>query len=331
MQTKKIITTTLLATALLGATTVTATVLVQPNAVQAAATTNVQTRALSKSYVVYGAGASDQSALATTLGVTDSYEKLTTTGADASYIGLSGVADSAMISSVAIAPAEPGTGTLVNIKNFDGKDNITQVTSQQYAMAATMAGVKDVIITVTANQQVSGQAALAGVYKALDTDGITLNEQNTSAANNMLAATTDAVNDNKDDKAYSGKLTSAVTNTASELAEKKQDGQNITINIAIDQLNINLDKQGIAEKTSDAAVQTMAQALVGVADAPISDSSSFVDNAKSLSNKLENSAGDAMAKAKDFANSEDVKQAANWFVTNIWNPIVNFFKGLLNK
>ena len=74
MQTKKIITTTLLATALLGATTVTATVLVQPNAVQAAATTNVQTRALSKSYVVYGAGASDQSALATTLGVTDSYE-----------------------------------------------------------------------------------------------------------------------------------------------------------------------------------------------------------------------------------------------------------------
>ncbi|MGL5747879.1 MAG: DUF1002 domain-containing protein, partial [Weissella cibaria] len=125
--------------------------------------------------------------------------------------------------------------------------------------------------------------------------------------------------------------TSAVTNTASELAEKKQDGQNITINIAIDQLNINLDKQGIAEKTSDAAVQTMAQALVGVADAPISDSSSFVDNAKSLSNKLENSAGDAMAKAKDFANSEDVKQAANWFVTNIWNPIVNFFKGLLNK
>ena len=115
------------------------------------------------------------------------------------------------------------------------------------------------------------------------------------------------------------------------MAEKKQDGTNITVNVAINQLNVNLDKQGIAGKTSEAAVQQMGQALVGVANAPISDSKAFVDNAKDLSNKLENSAGDIMAKAKDFANSEDVKEAANWFVTNIWNPLVNFFKGLFNN
>ncbi|MFR6559657.1 MAG: DUF1002 domain-containing protein, partial [Weissella confusa] len=208
---------------------------------------------------------------------------------------------------------------------------ITQVTSQQYAMAATMAGVNDVIITVTANSKVSGEAALAGVYKALATDGINLDESNTTAANDMLSATQTAVNENANDSSYPGKLTSAVTTTAGELAEKKQDGTNITVNVAINQLNVNLDKQGIAGKTSEAAVQQMGQALVGVANAPISDSKAFVDNAKDLSNKLENSAGDIMAKAKDFANSEDVKEAANWFVTNIWNPLVNFFKGLFNN
>ncbi|WP_242051008.1 DUF1002 domain-containing protein [Weissella confusa] len=287
---------------------------------------------MSKSYVVYGAGASDQSTLASTLGVTDNYTKLTTTGADAAtYLNISGVADSAMISSVSIAPAEPGTGTLVNIKDYNGQNNITQVTSQQYAMAATMAGVNDVIITVTANSKVSGEAALAGVYKALATDGINLDESNTTAANDMLSATQTAVNENANDSSYPGKLTSAVTTTAGELAEKKQDGTNITVNVAINQLNVNLDKQGIAGKTSEAAVQQMGQALVGVANAPISDSKAFVDNAKDLSNKLENSAGDIMAKAKDFANSEDVKEAANWFVTNIWNPLVNFFKGLFNN
>ena len=333
MKTSKVITTILLATSLIGATAVTTTVFVTPTAVvSAAGTTNVQNRALSKSYVVYGAGASDQSTLASTLGVTDNYTKLTTTGADAAtYLNISGVADSAMISSVSIAPAEPGTGTLVNIKDYNGQNNITQVTSQQYAMAATMAGVNDVIITVTANSKVSGEAALAGVYKALATDGINLDESNTTAANDMLSATQIAVNENANDSSYPGKLTSAVTTTAGELAEKKQDGTNITVNVAINQLNVNLDKQGIAGKTSEAAVQQMGQALVGVANAPISDSKAFVDNAKDLSNKLENSAGDIMAKAKDFANSEDVKEAANWFVTNIWNPLVNFFKGLFNN
>ncbi|MCM0583282.1 DUF1002 domain-containing protein [Weissella diestrammenae] len=294
----------------------------------ASSTTN---KALSKAYVVYGAAASNTSQVATTLGVTNSYAKLTTTGSDASYIGLSGISDSAMISSVALAPAEPGTGTLVNIKKFNGQDNITKITSQQYAMAATMAGVQDVIITVTANQPVSGEAALAGVYKALDTDGIQVNSQNTEAANSVMSATSSAIDANKDDSSYAGKLTSAVTTTSGQLAEKKQAGQNITINVIIDQLTINLQKQGIDDQTTSAQTKTIATALQAVNEAPISNSAAYVDNAKKLGSKLKNSVGDIMAKAENFANSEDAKKAANWFVENIWTPVVNWFKGIFSN
>jgi len=296
---------------------------------QVASADSSTTKALSKAYVVYGAGSSNQSQIASTLGVTDTYTKLTTTGADASYIGLSGIADSAMISSVALAPAEPGTGTLVNIKDFNGANNITKITSQQYAMAATMAGVQDVIITVTANQPVSGEAALAGVYKALATDGIQVDSQNTQAANSVMDATSGAIDANKDDSSYAGKLTSAVTTTSGQIAEKKQDGQNITINVIINQLNINLEKQGIDDQTTTAQTQKIATALKDVSDAPISNSAAYVKNAKNLGNKLKNSAGDIMAKAENFANSADAKKAANWFMENIWNPVVNWVKGII--
>ncbi len=266
----------------------------------AAQTQAEQNRPLSQPYVVYGAAAQQKHQVAQTLGVTAKYATLTTTGADARYIGLSGISDEAMISSVALAPAEPGTGTLVNIEPFEGQNNILQVKSQQYAMAATMAGVKDVIITVTANKPVSGEAALAGVYKALDQDGIPLDDQNTAAANNVLSATSGAIQDNADDKKYPGKLTAAVTETAGNLAKEKQAGNPITINIIIDQLTINLRKQGIEKQTSSVAVQNISQALSEVNAAPISDSKGFIKNTGHLSDTLQDSAGDVMAKVKDL-------------------------------
>lgn len=304
----------------------------QTNAFASESVEGVQTRALSKPYVVYGAGTRQKTQTAQTLGISNNYQKLTTTGSDAKYIGLSGISDEAMISSVSIAPAEPKTGTLVNIEPFEGKNNITKVTAQQYAMAATMAGVDDVIITVTADKPVSGEAALAGVYKALDTDGIALNQQNTNAANNVLEATTQVLDTQgeKSDSKYAGKLTAAVTNTASELADRKQQGDNIDLNIIINQLTVNLEQNDLGDKVSDEQVNQIATALQSVNEAPISNSSDFVKSSAKLSDKLTKSTGDVMAKAHDFANSKDAHNASNWFVTHIWEPVVNFFSSLFN-
>lgn len=72
-----------------------------------------------------------------------------------------------------------------------------------------MAGVTDVSIVVTANRAnraVSGESALTGVYKALATDGVNINSENTSAANNVLDATQSAIDANKDDKKLSWKI-----------------------------------------------------------------------------------------------------------------------------
>ena len=100
------------------------------------------------------------------MGVDSSFEKLTATASDyEKYIGNGTTTNAAMISSVAIAPSDPGSGVRVNIKKYDDESNITQVKAQQYAMVAQMAGVTDVTIVVTANRAVSGESALTGVLQ----------------------------------------------------------------------------------------------------------------------------------------------------------------------
>ncbi|KJW12266.1 DUF1002 domain-containing protein [Levilactobacillus spicheri] len=291
----------------------------------------VQTKALSKAYVVYGAGlaSEDKDTVATALGVKSNYTALTATGSDyAQYLNSAGTTDASMISSVSLAPADPGTGVKVNIADYNGSNNITQVTSQQYAMVATMAGVKDVIITVTADKSVSGESALTGVYKALATDGLTLNAQNTQAANGVLDATQPAINSNSDDKKYPGKLMSAVGSVSSDLAKQRQNGSDLATKDDIAaMLEKALAKQGISSQTTQTQINNISVALSKVQQAPVSTSKSYVTNVTKVANNLANSIGNKMASVKDFANSADAQKAEN-FIAQIWDKIVSFFKGL---
>ncbi|QIL50386.1 DUF1002 domain-containing protein [Weissella coleopterorum] len=290
------------------------------------ASTQTQTKQLSQPYVVIGSGNSDKAAMLDLLDPNSKAKQLTVTGTDGDqYLNLQGVSDSAMISSVSVAPAEPGSGTLVNIEKYDGANNITKVTSQQYAMAATMAGVNDVIITVSSNQTVSGESALAGVYKALASDGTNLDADNTAAANSLLSATNPAQEEVGADKA--GKLSGAVTETASEIASAKQDGNEMSGNEISNALNDNLSNNNI--NISVSARQPIVTALQNFQTTPIASNKTFIKNAQNQAKNLKQSTGNMMAKANDFLNSEDAANlrasADGW-----WNKIKNFFTSLFN-
>lgn len=295
----------------------------------------VQTKALSKPYVVYGAGlaSSDRSAVASALGTNDNYTALTSTASDYSkYISTDGTTDSAMISSVSLAPADSGTGVKVNIVKYNGESNITKVTAQQYAMVATMAGVNDIIITVTANKAVSGEAALTGVYKALATDGITLSSENTAAANGILEATQPAIDQNSDDESYAGKLMAAIGTVSADLAKQRQNDNEYATKAEVRQmLDEALTKNNVSSKTSDSSKTLIVNALIQVQKAPISTSKTYINNVKNVASSLKGSVGDAMAKLSDFANSADGKalmaKYGNLF-QRVWQKIVEFFQGI---
>ena len=293
------------------------------------------TKTLNSAYVVYGAGTSQEAreSIAKIFETDSSFKTLTATAADYNkYIanGSSSTTDAAMISSVAIAPGDPGSGVKVNIKDYNGTNNITQVTAQQYAMVAQRAGVTDVTIVVTANRAVSGESALTGVYKALAADGISLDTQNTATANEMLSATQEAIDANKDDSSYPGKLMAAVGNVSKQIAKEKQQNNNTLSQSEIEALLVAaLKKQGIASQTSSTQITKITNVLVNFQSSPISSSSTYITNVTNTINNVKNSTGNLMNKAKNWANSEQAKAAVNtaksWFTR-----LVEWVKSLFN-
>lgn len=331
--TTKIISLALLATTVVGiASLPTQAVMADQQSVSASSQSNTST--LSSSYVVYGAGApqSVYSDLNDTMDVDSSFKKLTATAADyQQYIGNdSSTTNAAMISSVSIAPTDPGSGVKVNIRKYNGKSNITKVTAQQYAMVAQMAGVTDITINVTANRPVSGESALTGVYKAFAADGHQLNPQNTSAANSVMDATQGAIDANSDDKNYAGKLMAAVGDVSKQIAQKKQNSGELATKQDIQKmLNDALEKRGIEDQTSTRQQNKIANSLVTFQNSPISSSKTYVNNVTNTINNVKNSSGNLMNKAKQWANSDSAKQAeqqaSNWF-----QRLVNWVRSFFN-
>lgn len=293
-------------------------------------TSSTQTHTLNRSYVVYGAGAGDKSELNTVLGVSDNFTSLTATATDyQKYINPNdSTTNAAMVSSVSIVPTDPGSGVKVNVKKFNGESNITKVTAQQYAMVAQMAGVTDVTITVSANRPVSGESALTGVYKALNADGINLDSQNTQSANQMLSATSNAIDANKNDSSYPGKLMAAVGNTTKQINKQKRQGNTPTQTEIQTTLNQNLQAQNIYNETKNYTTNIV-NALVQFNNAPISSSKDYSSHVSDTINNVKNSTGNMMNKAKQFLNSKS-GQAAQQQAQSWWNRFVNWVQGLFN-
>ncbi|MCH3921689.1 DUF1002 domain-containing protein [Limosilactobacillus sp.] len=303
---------------------------VTTSSTSASSTSSTQTHTLKKSYVVYGAGAANKNELSNVLAVGDDFTTLTATASDyQKYINPNGsTTDAAMVSSVSIVPTDPGSGVQVNVKKFNGDNNITKVTAQQYAMVAQMAGVTDVTITVSANRPVSGESALTGVYKAIAADGVSLDSQNTQSANQMLDATNDAIQANKDDSSYPGKLMAAVGDTTKSINQQKKQGETPSKNTIQVTLNQNLEKRNIYNETKN-YTSSIVNALVQFTNAPISSSKDYSSHVSDTIKNVKNSSGNIMNKAKQFLNSPDGKaatqQAQSW-----WDKFVNWIRGWFN-
>lgn len=296
------------------------------SASNASSTSQNQTHTLKKSYVVYGAGAADKDELNQVLAVGDDFTDLTATASDyQKYINPNGsTTNAAMVSSVSIVPTDPGSGVQVNVKKFNGDNNITKVTAQQYAMVAQMAGVTDVTITVSANRPVSGESALTGVYKAIAADGVDLDSQNTQSANQMLDATNGAIAANKDDSSYPGKLMAAVGDTTKSINQQKKQGETPTKTEIQNTFNQNLQERNIYNQTKN-YTGPIVNALVQFNNSPISASKDYSSHVSDTIKNVKNSSGDIMNKAKKFLNSTD-GQAAQQKALSWWDKFVNWLR-----
>ena len=152
------------------------------------------------------------------------YQTITVTGSDlVKYLNPSGdnfTTSSGVWSSAMIQKTNKGSGINVKILDYNGKNNITSITANQYKNAALTAGITDANIYVTSAIPIDGSGALAGVYAAYAKNGNALNQKQVNAAQDEMNTLSGITKENKNKDGYSdAQLNNAVAGAKSEMAK----------------------------------------------------------------------------------------------------------------
>ncbi|PKI13301.1 DUF1002 domain-containing protein [Staphylococcus shinii] len=272
------------------------------------------------------------------LGVEDNYETYSVNVNDVSNYIPSSSNLSYIYSSATIEHKKWGKGVDVKI---DTPNNITKVTSEQYQNAAITAGIKNAEIHIASVDQVTGEGALAGIYKAYEEKGNDLNAEDIQNSNQEMNDLGTISEENKGKDGYSDEaLNASIADIKEQLADIKQNqDKQITQQQVEDIVNKVLDERGLSEILSNNQIQMINNNMVNVANsnALTSDPKAFKQNAKDVLKKIEKNSDGLLNKAKDKAKDLNTEENRN-LLQRIWEGIVEiiqsiiqFFSNLLNK
>lgn len=250
------------------------------------------------------------------------YQTITVTGSDlVKYLNPSGdnfTTSSGVWSSAMIQKTSSGSGINVKILDYNGKNNITTITANQYKNAALTAGITDANIYVTSAIPIDGSGALAGVYAAYAKNGNALNQKQVNAAQDEMNTLSDITQDNKNKKGYSdAQLNNAVAGAKNEMAKQ---GQNITDSQIRDIVNNQININHLGDTINNNQKNQIVNLLIEVRDSGALKDGNFKQQASKLSNQIQSG-------AKNIFNKFNTPENRNW-LQNLWDQVVKFFSGL---
>lgn len=254
-----------------------------------------------------------------------SYNTLTVTGSDlVTYLNPSGstfTSDSGVWSSAAIEKTSSGSGVNVKVLDYDGQNNITSITPDQYRNAALTAGIKDANVYVTSAKPIDGSGALAGIYKAYAKSGNKLNQKQITAAQDELNTLSGINGENNGKDGYSD----AQLNNAVAGAKKAMAGQGSGLSKeAIEQIvDDELRKNGLGNALTDGQKQQIINLLVEIEKSGALSSPSFQQQVGQVMNAIQNHS-DEIKGVFNKLNTAENRNA----LQKLWDAIVEFLSSI---
>ncbi len=250
------------------------------------------------------------------------YQTITVTGSDlVKYLNPSGdnfTTNSGVWSSAMIQKTSAGSGINVKILDYDGKNNITTITANQYKNAALTAGISDANIYVTSAIPIDGSGALAGVYAAFAKNGDALNQKQVNAAQDEMNTLSGITRENKSKDGYSdAQLNNAVAGAKSDMAKI---GNNISDSQIRDIVNNQIKINHLGNTINNNQKNQIVNILIEVRDSGALKNKNFKAQAAELSKQIEKN-------AQNIFNKFNTPENRNWF-QQIWDSVVNFFSHL---
>ncbi|MBA1392431.1 DUF1002 domain-containing protein, partial [Lactobacillus sp. XV13L] len=251
-----------------------------------------------------------------------SYQSITIDGSDlvkylnpsgANFTTTSGVWSSAMIQKTAT-----GSGINVQILDYQGRNNITTITANQYKNAALTAGIADANIYVTSAVPIDGSGALAGVYAAYGKTGTNLNQDQVNAAQDEMGTLSKITEENKDKDGYTdAQLNNAVAGSKQEMGKI---GNNISDSQIHDIVNNQININHLGDVINNNQKQQIVNVMIKIRDSGALKNSSFKDQAAALSKNIEKN-------AKGIFDKINTQENRNW-LEQVWQSISDFFSHL---
>lgn len=250
------------------------------------------------------------------------YQTITVTGNDlVKYLNPSGdnfTTNSGVWSSAMIQKTSAGSGINVKILDYNGKNNITTITANQYKNAALTAGISDANIYVTSAIPIDGSGALAGVYAAFAKNGDALNQKQVNAAQDEMNTLSGITRENKSKDGYSdAQLNNAVAGAKSDMAKI---GNNISDSQIRDIVNNQIKINHLGNTINNNQKNQIVNILIEVRDSGALKNKNFKAQAAELSKQIEKN-------AQNIFNKFNTPENKNWF-QQIWDSVVNFFSHL---
>ncbi len=239
-------------------------------------------------------------------------------------------------SSIRIKKLSKGSGLTLTID--ESKGQITKISEDTYKNALLTAGVTDADVKIAAAEDVTGESALAGVYKAFEAQGEPIDQKQTQAAQEELDTITTINEENENKDNYSQEqLNKAVAEAKAEVAQ--QDGKLSTDeirNVVIEKINNN----GLNNVLNNNQINLIVNFINNAQNQGVftgTNADKFVDSATQYVNDIKNSdafkkaadkAKDAGKNLKDSLEEQGVWEKFTSAVQSFFNAIVNFFKSL---
>lgn len=252
-----------------------------------------------------------------------SYQVTKVTGNDlVKYLNPSGnnfTVNSGVWSSAMIQKTSSGSGIDVTILDFNGRNNITSITEEQYKNAAITAGISDAHIYVTSAVPIDGSGALAGVYASY-AQNHQLNQKQINAAQDEMSTLNKITDQNKNKDGYNdASLNRAVAGAKSEMAKQ---GQNISDSQIRDIVNNQIKINHLGNVINDNQKNQIVNLLIQVKDSGALKDGNFKGQASKLSQSLSGDAKKAWSKLNTPENR-------SW-LQNIWHEIISFVNNILS-
>ena len=235
--------------------------------------------------------------------------------AGADFTSNSGVWSSALIEKTG-----RGSGINVEILKYNGRNNITTITANQYRNAALTAGISDANIYVTSATPIDGSGALAGVYAAFVQNGEQLNQSQVTAAQDEMGTLSKINNQNQGQNGYSdAQLNNAVAQAKRQMA---QIGPNITVNQITNIVNNTINDNHLQNVITNNQKQQIINLMIKIRDSGALKDNNFKQQASKVSSIIKDNAHAIFNKVNTPENQNLLQQ--------IWQNIVNFVSGFFH-